>query len=77
MSRLFLSLLCAGSLSGCASYMVQMRVSSDDAGPDYVIMRLNGSTEKVFDCYSRPNGQDWDPTCVKVKFQTQPGNAAK
>ncbi|HMV69079.1 MAG TPA: hypothetical protein PKA64_19690 [Myxococcota bacterium] len=56
--------------SGCASYMVQMKVSAEDGGPDYVIMRVNGNAEKVFDCLSRPDGVNWDPTCVKVKFQT-------
>lgn len=56
--------------SGCAYYVVQMKVSEDPGGPDYVILK-NGD-QKVYDCLSRPDGERWDPTCVKVKLQAQP-----
>lgn len=72
-----IGLILAVLSSGCASYMVQMKLSDDEGGPDYVIMKINGNGEKVYDCESRPNGTDWDPTCVKVKFQNNPGDADK
>lgn len=77
MRALLLLLAASTSLSGCATYMVQMKLSDDANGADYVIMKTNGDREKVFDCLSRPNGTDWDPTCVKVKFKTNVGDADK
>lgn len=61
--------LIAGSmvLAGCATFTLYM--PEREEGPDYVIVKTIGSTEKVFDCYSAPNGEVWDPTCVRVRFR--------
>ena len=63
----------ASQLGGCAAYIVQMRLTSDTAGPDYVLLRDDG--ERIYDCYSKPNGTDWDPTCVKVKLKASAGSS--
>ncbi len=56
-------------LGGCATFALYM--PAKEGGPDYVIVKTLGNNEKVYDCYSNPNGDVWDPTCVKVKFRQQ------
>jgi hypothetical protein len=62
------------ALGGCA-YTVQVvdvRDAGEIAGPDYVIVKIQGGGEKVYDCYSKPNGETWDPVCVQVELNHEP-----
>lgn len=67
-------LLGAGLLlsSGCAtrSYAVTMSAQPSQ-GTNYVILQENrrSGRVKVYDCRSMPDGQNWEPTCVEVKFK--------
>lgn len=63
-------------LAGCfKTYVVEM--SDPDADAHYVLVQSAASgNSKVYDCQARPNGKDWDPTCVKAKMMSGPPTKA-
>jgi hypothetical protein len=69
MSRIrsaFAALSLTAFAASCASYSVYTR--DGEKGPDYVVLKVLGNRESVFDCYSYVDG-GWQPTCVKVRFK--------
>lgn len=64
------------SLAGCLkTYVVEMSDPAADA--HYVLVQSSASgNSKVYDCLARPNGKDWDPTCVRAKMVSAPPNRA-
>jgi hypothetical protein len=72
-ARLF-ACLAPLALAGCA-YTVQVidvRDAGEVSGPDYVIVKIQGQGEKVYDCYSKPDGKAWAPECVQVEMNHEP-----
>lgn len=63
-------------LGGCGrAYTVTMGPQpSVDAHYVVVKTRWNGKM-RVFDCMSRPEGEEWTPTCKQVKMQSHMGGA--
>lgn len=59
--------------TGCAKqYVVAMRQSGVETGPDYILVQQrNGDHQHVYDCYSKPDGDVWNPTCVRVDFRDE------
>lgn len=59
-------------LAGCLkTYVVEMSDPAADA--HYVLVQSGASgNSKIYDCQARPNGKDWDPTCVKAKMVSAP-----
>ena len=64
-------------LAGCMhSYVLSMSDPNVDA--HYVLVQSGAGTQKVYDCLSRPDGQTWNPTCVKADMRSEaPGTEAK
>lgn len=58
--------------AGCMkSYVVNM--SDPDMDAHYVLVQTGvQGASKVYDCLSRPDGRNWDPTCVKAKMMAGP-----
>jgi hypothetical protein len=63
-------LLALGLSAGCnRAYTVTVSPQASQS-TNYVIVRTGkGGSEKVFDCRSYPDGQTYDPTCVRVKIK--------
>lgn len=59
-------------LAGCfKTYVVEMSDPEQDA--HYVVIQSAASgNSKVYDCLARPDGKNWDPTCVKAKMLSGP-----
>ena len=52
--------------SSCSSYIVQIHAAETDRN-HYVLLKIKpGGTDHVYDCYSKPDGQSWSPTCREV-----------
>jgi len=62
-------LLAVSTFGGCAAYSVHMNTSGQ--GPDYIILWTRGDRQKIFDCYSMPYGEDWQPICVQTHLKKQ------
>lgn len=77
MSRLALVVALLAASTGCARYTLAMRQTDDAMGPDYVLLRQKGNIQRVFDCYSRPDGETWRPVCVRVQFTDKPVSAER
>lgn len=60
--------------TGCAKqYVVAMRQSGVESGPDYILVQAHGPADRqrVYDCYSKPDGDVWNPTCVRVDLRDE------
>lgn len=59
-------------LTGCLkTYVVEMSDPAADA--HYVVIQSGASgNSRVYDCQARPNGTDWDPTCIKARMLASP-----
>lgn len=73
MSRLF-RIAALAVLSACApkSYVVNMGVQPPEDAHYVVVRSVMGGTMVVYDCLSKPDGQTWEPTCVKAEVRSNP-----
>ena len=72
------SLLVAAAIfsAGCSrAYSVTMG-PQPSASAHYVVVKTKWNGKMlVFDCMSQPEGNDWKPTCRKVRMETFMGKA--
>jgi len=52
--------------AGCNRYAVSIHTISTPSEHFVVIESGGAGSERVLDCYSKPNGSTWDPTCKEV-----------
>lgn len=54
-------------LTGCSKYVIAIH-DNESRGNHYVVIKKTGGSEKLLDCYSRPDSA-WAPECKEVKEQ--------
>lgn len=62
------------SLSGCMrAYTVTMGPQPPETA-HYVLVQTRGSGRMfVYDCLSKPDGEHWNPTCVRADMRSEAG----
>ena len=55
--------------SSCASQYVAMIHGSETEKNHYVLVRAKSGGQFVYDCYSKPDGTAWKPTCREVTME--------
>lgn len=66
-------------LSACApkSYLVTMGAQPPEDAHYVVVRSVMGGSMVVYDCLSKPDGQRWEPTCVKAEVRSSPPGSDK
>lgn len=57
-----------GSSSCASQYLVQIHGAETDRN-HYVVIRAKSGGQFVYDCYSKPEGTTWKPTCREVAME--------
>jgi hypothetical protein len=68
--RSLLLLLASVSMTACSAYHVAVHASESDHNHFVLVKSRPGSTDHVFDCYSKPDAK-WEPTCREVAMQEE------
>jgi hypothetical protein len=70
-SRLEVFLILFALLLGCAVHTTSVTVLGEPTLSDahYIIQDADGY---AYDCKSQPDGERWEPTCVRVRFSGAP-----